>query len=169
MFDSCSLRSVRVQIALNVSLSSGDPLFKRPTRSASAFYTSLDTDAASAEAEPAVANTTPPTTADPVESRVDSTRVDNEEIINRLMESNVIVSSENDCVDGDEQGLQLFVGKDGSATLGSRSGTNKRKNKPLAQGHFRQSSSEAGEQNSLSTSMSRQSSGSIPTQSSAEA
>jgi hypothetical protein len=63
------------------------------------------------------------------ERRVDATRVDADELINELMASNLKETEETLTTEEDGVGLQLYVGKDGTATLGSRSGTNQRKKK----------------------------------------
>ena len=68
-----------------------------------------------------------------IESRVDATRVNVEDVIKELVATNLAQTSENVGEDNEpeECGLQLYVGKDGTATLGSRSGTTQRKNKAL--------------------------------------
>lgn len=64
-----------------------------------------------------------------IESRVDATRVNVEDVIHELVAANLAQTSE-EVGEGNEVeeecGLQLYVGKDGTATLGSRSGTNQR-------------------------------------------
>jgi hypothetical protein len=65
-----------------------------------------------------------------VENRVDSTRVNPDDIIQELVASNLAQTAlTGEDQEQDEVGLEIFVGKDGTATLGSRSGTNERKNK----------------------------------------
>lgn len=64
-----------------------------------------------------------------VESRVDSTRVGANDLVDELFQE--FKNEETTGEEEEEVGLQLYVGKDGTATLGSRSGTNKRKNKAL--------------------------------------
>ena len=68
-----------------------------------------------------------------IESRIDSTRVNTEDLIRDLVATNLAQTCEDVGEDNEpeECGLQLYVGKDGTATLGSRSGTNQRKNKAL--------------------------------------
>lgn len=70
-----------------------------------------------------------------IESRVDATRVNVDDVINELVASNLTQPNENidgEDIEPEECGLQLYVSKDGTATLGSRSGTNqKNKNKAL--------------------------------------
>lgn len=70
-----------------------------------------------------------------VENRVDSTRVNPEDIIQELVESNLAQTAltGDDQEEHDDVGLEIFVGKDGTATLGSRSGTNERRNKKKPQ------------------------------------
>lgn len=63
------------------------------------------------------------------ERRVDATRVDADELINELMATNLKDTDGVETTEEDGVGLQLYVGKDGTATLGSRSGTNQRKKK----------------------------------------
>lgn len=66
---------------------------------------------------------------------MDATRVNVDDVINELVASNLTQPNENtdgEDLESEECGLQLYVSKDGTATLGSRSGTNQRnKNKAL--------------------------------------
>ena len=70
-----------------------------------------------------------------VENRVDSTRVNPDDIIQELMATNLTQTAltGGDEEGQDEVGLEIFVGKDGTATLGSRSGTNERRRKKRPQ------------------------------------
>ena len=68
-----------------------------------------------------------------LENRVDATRVNVEDVIQELVTANLAQTNEevDEENEPEECGLQLYVGKDGTATLGSRSGTNQRKKKQV--------------------------------------
>jgi hypothetical protein len=54
-------------------------------------------------------------------NRVDETRVDADQIIKELVSANLAETDEAELQEDQDVGLQLYVGKDGTATLGSRS------------------------------------------------
>lgn len=191
-----------LKIWLNVTLMSGDPLFKRPTRASSSFYAPLpvdmlpqqpDTDLNDedsvphlitnglilshsatkdslvtsdviAAAMPAVTPVQPATAATPpaghsrspsqqskasvgygslpahsrngsdesesAKNRVDATRINPEDVIKELLDTNLPTSpADEDPTEEEEVGLQLIVNKDGTMTLASRHGTQERKPK----------------------------------------
>jgi len=70
-----------------------------------------------------------------VENRVDATRVNPEDIIQELVATNLTQTAlaEDESHD-DDVGLEIYVGRDGTATLGSRSGTNERRRRPVPAG-----------------------------------
>jgi len=70
-----------------------------------------------------------------VENRVDATRVNPEDIIQELVATNLTQTAlaEEESHD-DDVGLEIYVGRDGTATLGSRSGTNERRRRPVPAG-----------------------------------
>ena len=127
-----------LKLSLEMGLLQGDPLFKRPSYPySSQFYDN--------NWHPKAVHTPQGSNdAKDEKDRVDSTRVDPEEIVKQLVDQHipakppsvgsklVILGNEKideDDEEGDVGGLELLVGRDGTATLGSRSGTNERKKK----------------------------------------
>lgn len=135
-----------LKLSLEMSLLHGDPLFKRPSCSSSTFYDGCNL--AAVQTSQGLAE------AKDEKERVDSTRVDPEEIVNQLVDQHLtkvpsggggvgssnLLSTEGEGIricgdegaeeeEDEDVGLQLVVSKDGTATLGSRSGTNERKKK----------------------------------------
>ena len=125
---------------MELSLIHGDPLFKRPSCSSSTFYDGCNS----------VTAHTPQGSNDVKDEEkrvVEYTRVDPQEIVKQLVDQHLTAQVPlNRTSDGERQttsgaglaeeedeedvvGLELLVGKDGTATLGSRSGTNERKKK----------------------------------------
>ncbi|RWS05988.1 hypothetical protein B4U79_12874 [Dinothrombium tinctorium] len=99
--------------------------------------------------------------SDDGENRVDSTRVNAEQLITEFLSTNLKETDEGECQDESEVGLQLFVGKDGTATLGSRhakSTSNSKKNgsasrssdsRPVSGTNSRQSSADKESEGSI--------------------
>lgn len=72
------------------------------------------------------------------ESRVDSTRVNAEQLIDELLSKETADASNQQLVQDNEVGLELFVSKDGTATLGSRDVKSKvKRSKPSSAGPSR--------------------------------
>ena len=100
-----------LKVSVEMTLLSGDPLFKRPTTSgSSSFHAPL---------------LLPPLGLDDANGRVDATRINPEDVVQELVASSLCqqVIAEEESLD-DDVGLQLFVRQDGSATLVSRDDRN---------------------------------------------
>ena len=96
-----------------MTLLSGDPLFKRPTSRNSFFYSSppnrehafltLDSSEAATESVSRV--------------EVEATRINAEDVIQDLLDSNLSQAAEEN---REDMGLHIHVGRDGTATLCSK-------------------------------------------------
>ena len=137
-----------LKLSLEMSLLHGDPLFKRPSYPLSSRSQFYNDNVSTAVHTPQGSND-----AEDERAKFESTRVDPEEVVKELVNKYIpakppSVPAElasfdtnekgHDDDEEEEVGLQLLVSKDGTATLGSRSGTNERKKKQLSKQHHQQ-------------------------------